>query len=107
MAEEIIIFVTAGSHEEAQNIANELVERRLAACVNIVDAVNSVFNWQGKVCQEDETLMMIKSVRSHLTDLITRIKALHSYEVPEIIAIPIIAGSQDYLDWIQQETRSG
>ena len=104
MGDEIVVFVTTGSPDEAQSISGALVKRRLAACVNIVDAVQSVFNWHGQVCQEGETLMIIRSTKRHLDAIVALIKKLHSYEVPEIIALPIISGSHDYLEWIQQET---
>lgn len=104
MADEIVILVTAPSAEEAERIARQLVERRLVACVNIVAGVRSVFRWQGNVCDEKEVLMVLKSRKDKFEEISTEIKSLHSYDVPEIIALPIIAGSEEYLSWVRTET---
>ncbi len=106
MSEEIVIFVTTGSEDEAKKIAANLVEGKLVACANIVSSVQSIFHWQGGLCNEGESLMILKSVKTNLNSIITRVKQLHSYDVPEIIAIPIIAGSEEYLNWINAETKS-
>ncbi|MGR3310659.1 MAG: divalent-cation tolerance protein CutA [Candidatus Brocadiales bacterium] len=100
----IIIFVTTSSVEEAQKIGHALVEERLAACTNIISPIQSIFNWEGKVSDEREALLMAKTKGSLFNDIVVRVKQLHSYTVPEIIAIPIAYGSQDYLDWISEET---
>jgi len=97
-----VILVTAPNKKEAKNIATALVESRLAACVNIVAAVESVFRWQGKVDRAAEILLIIKSQRKKLPRIIRMIKSLHSYKVPEIIALPIIAGEKNYLKWIDE-----
>jgi periplasmic divalent cation tolerance protein len=107
MAEEIIIFVTAASEQEANFIANDLVAGNLIACANVLPGVTSIFRWQNEVCSENEVLMILKSIKTNFDKIITRIKTMHSYEVPEIIAVPIIAGSREYLDWIQHETGKG
>ncbi len=104
MSERIIVFVTAGSRQEAEKIANQLVDEELVACVNLVETVDSIYKWQGKVCREKETLMIMKSVKTRLEQLITRVKTLHSYEVPEVIAAPIVAGAEDYLKWVDEQT---
>lgn len=104
MADAIIIFVTTSSKEEAREIAKGLVGAKLVACVNIVDAIQSIFWWQGKVCEEEEGLMIIKSIKANLRQVIAKVKELHSYDVPEIIALPIIDGSKEYLDWVRGET---
>jgi periplasmic divalent cation tolerance protein len=104
MSNEIVIFVTTGSTEEAQRIGKELVKSNLAACVNIVSSVRSIFRWKGELCEEGETLMIIKSVNKNLDKTISKVKALHSYEVPEIIALPVVGGSEDYLKWLRNET---
>lgn len=99
-----VIFVTTPSGEEAETIAKALVEERLAACANIVPSVSSIFRWEGKVERETEALVILKSRRKLLDRLIERVRDLHSYEVPEVIALQIAAGSKAYLDWIKQET---
>lgn len=106
MAEEIVVFVTASSTEEAKKIAKRLVETKAAACVNIVSGICSIFRWQGEVCDESETLMIIKSQKHKFSDLEKTVKQEHSYDVPEIVALPIVAGSKEYLDWIHEETES-
>jgi periplasmic divalent cation tolerance protein len=104
MAEEIIVLITASSANEAATIAAALVDEHIAACVNIIPEVRSLFLWEGKTQDARETLLICKSRQPLLKKLILRVKALHSYTVPEIIALPIIAGSQDYLDWVREST---
>lgn len=101
----IVVFITAGSVEEAQKIALALVGERLVACTNIISPIQSIFNWEGKVSDEREALLMAKTRASLFNDIAVRVKQLHSYEVPEIIAIPIVDGSHDYLNWVAEETR--
>ena len=103
----IIVLVTAPSTEKAREIALDLVQKKLAACVNIVSPITSIYLWDGKIQDEQETLLIIKS-RSDLfeDDLVTAIRAIHPYQVPEIIALPIEMGTKDYLDWIKQVTRT-
>lgn len=98
----IVIFITASSKKEAQAIGRELIKRKLAACVNTVDKIESFFWWQGKIDKANETLLIIKSKKSKLRRIIKTVKLLHSYEVPEIIAMPIISGYKPYLDWIDE-----
>jgi len=107
MSGEIVVFITASSEDEAKKIADALVEDRLVACANIVPGVQSVFRWQGNVCREPECLMMLKTRAQHLEAVAALVKQLHSYEVPEIVALPIIGGSAEYLDWIVKETDTG
>lgn len=107
MAEEIVVLVTASSIKEAEKIARHLVDGRLAACVNILPEVRSVFRWQGQLNVESETLLIIKSISVRLDAITKKVKELHSYEVPEIIALPIIGGSADYLDWLRRESAAG
>jgi len=104
-ASPILILVTASSGEEAHCIADKLLAERKAACVNIVSGVSSFFWWGNKVDSARETLLLIKSRKSLLHDVIKLVKANHFYEVPEIIALPIIGGNPDYLEWIEKETR--
>ena len=96
----LVIFCTCPDQETAQKIAHRLVEDRLAACVNIVPALTSVYAWQGKICQDSEVLLIIKTVQSQWDDLQQKIREIHPYQVPEIIAMPIIEGSEAYLNWI-------
>ncbi len=106
MFNEVVIFITTSSKEEAQRIGDELVKTNLVACVNIVSPVQSIFRWKGQFCKEDEILMVLKSVTKNLDSIIARVKSLHSYEVPEIIALPIIGGSEEYLNWVRAETET-
>jgi periplasmic divalent cation tolerance protein len=104
MSAHVVVFITAGSVEEGQSIARTLVEERVAACVNIVSPIESVYRWQGKVQDDREVLLIAKTVAEMLEQLAMRVKQLHSYEVPEIVALPIVAGSEDYLHWIDEQT---
>ncbi|MFM7841402.1 MAG: divalent-cation tolerance protein CutA [Nitrospira sp.] len=100
----IVVLVTAASRAEAGRISRALIRAELAACANVLP-VRSLFRWKGKVCDTTETLLVIKS-RADLFDMLTcEVKKIHSYEVPEIIAVPIIHGAPDYLAWISQVTR--
>lgn len=105
MAGEIIVLITASSEAEAVKISNALVEEHLAACVNIVPGIRSLFFWEGKTQDEKETLLIVKSRQPLLDRLITRVKSVHSYTVPEIIALPVIGGSGDYLTWLKETTK--
>lgn len=96
-----IVLVTAGSEVEAQNIAKSLVENQLAACVSL-SPIRSIYTWQGEINSAAEWQLVIKTDLAKFEDLKTKVRELHSYEVPEIIAIPIVAGSEAYLDWIGQ-----
>lgn len=100
-----IVFITVPTKEVGKQIATALVQKKLAACVNILPGVNSIYAWEGKVQDEEEVLLIVKS-RSDLFEdrLIPAVKALHPYEVPEIIAVPILAGLKKYLDWIDGST---
>jgi len=101
----IVIFVTASNKREAQKIAAGLIKQRLAACVNIMDKVDSVFFWEGKIQKAKESLLIIKSKKEKMSKVIKLVKSLHSYEVPEIIALPVIAGDKPYLRWIDAALR--
>ena len=101
----IVIFITASNKQEAGKIASALIEKKLAACVNIVEKVESVFWWQGKVDRSGEALMVAKSKKDKFNKIVKLVKSLHSYEVPEIIALPIVAGEKSYLAWINESLR--
>ena len=96
----MVIFITAKDTSEAQKIADGLVGAKLAACVNIVPQVQSIFWWENKIDRADEALLIAKSKRNLFPKIIQKVKSLHSYSVPEIIALPIIDGNKDYLKWI-------
>lgn len=100
---EIVIFITTSSAEEAQSIAELLLNQRKVACVNIVPSVDSLFWWQGKLDSAGENLLIIKTKASLLDEIVYIVKEVHSYDVPEIIALPIIGGNEDYLKWIGDE----
>lgn len=104
MADEIVIFITASSEDEAVKIASALVQEHLVACANIVPKVRSLFFWQGGTQDEQESLLICKGRLSHMERIISRVKSLHSYTVPEIIALPIISGSSEYLEWVKEAT---
>ena len=100
----IIVFITAPSKVIGKEIASALVEGKLAACVNILGPINSIYAWEGKICDDEEVLLMVKS-RSGLfeSQLIPAVKAIHPYEIPEIIALPVAMGLRSYLDWVLGE----
>jgi periplasmic divalent cation tolerance protein len=100
MTDKLLVLTTAGSEEEARKIAHALVERRLAACVNIVPRVQSVYRWEGKVESAEEFLLVIKTTRAREEQVKTTIRELHSYQLPECVAIAIDRGSPEYLQWI-------
>jgi len=97
----IVVLVTCASRREASRIARSVVDRKLAACVNILDApVRSVYRWKGKIEQAREFLLVIKSSRARLAALQAEVERLHSYDVPEFMALPIVGGSSRYLTWL-------
>jgi periplasmic divalent cation tolerance protein len=100
----MLVLTSAPNEEVAEQLARLLVERRLAACVNILPAMRSIYRWEGQVEVASELAMQIKTTVAHYTELECAIKAVHPYAVPEIIAIPIVDGLKAYLNWIQQET---
>ena len=96
----IVILITTADTEEAQQISGALLEQKKAACVNIISGVNSLFWWDGKLDSAQESLLVVKTKTSLLPEIIDLVKRLHSYDVPEIIALPIVGGNPDYLEWI-------
>ena len=105
VSDHIVVFVTCGSEEEALKTGRTLVEERLAACANIISPLRSIYRWEGKICDEKEWLLVIKTRQSLFEDLAKRVKAIHSYSVPEIIALPIAEGLPAYLTWISENTK--
>ena len=102
---EVVVLITAASVEEAQKIGHILVDEGLVACANIIPAVRSIFRWEGRVTEEEEALLILKSVSEVYDSLEAKVKAHHSYSVPEIIALPIQTGSEPFLKWIREMTR--
>jgi periplasmic divalent cation tolerance protein len=99
-----VIFSTAPNEDEAAKIAHALVEKKLVACVNIVPKIRSIYSWQNKLCDESEVLMIMKAREDLLGRIKSELKSLHSYECPELIAIPISDGLPEYLDWIDDSS---
>jgi len=102
----VVVLSTAGTRDEAERLATALVEERLAACVNLVPEITSIYRWQGEVERAGEVLMVIKTRRALASRLIARLRELHSYDVPEAIVLPIAAGARPYLAWLLAETRA-
>ena len=103
--EPIIVLVTTKDVTEAEKIAGELVKDGLAACVNIINKVRSIYRWQGEICRDTEALCIIKTVKGNFERLKDKIKSMHSYTVPEVIGLPIEVGSDKYLKWLTKETK--
>jgi periplasmic divalent cation tolerance protein len=97
----VIVLMTAPNREEASRIVRVLLEERLIACGNIVDSVCSLFWWEGKIEKEKEVLVIMKSSEGLFKELSERVRELHSYDVPEVLALPIVDGSRSYLDWLK------
>jgi periplasmic divalent cation tolerance protein len=104
-SEFIVVLVTSGSEEEALKIAHSLVEKHLAACVNLISSIRSLYRWEGKISDEKEYLLIIKTQKQRFEELEKEVKSLHSYSVPEIISLPIVEGSSAYLNWIRENTQ--
>jgi periplasmic divalent cation tolerance protein len=106
MTDKIVVLVTCGTEKEARKIARAVVEQRVAACANIVTTpVHSIYRWKGKVESAKEFLLIIKSTKARFAELKAEVKRLHSYDVPEIIALPIAAGAATYLAWISDSVK--
>ena len=100
----IVVFMTAANGEEATRLAEMLVGAHLAACVQILPEMESVYRWQGKIERQSEILLLAKTTRAKFAELEREVRALHSYDTPEIIAIPVVDGSPSYLDWLSRAT---
>lgn len=107
MPDYIVLYITAPDEETSVKIARTLVKEKLAGCVNIIKNIRSIYFWQGKVEDEPEVLMIVKTRRELFDRLKERVKSIHPYSVPEIIAMPIIEGSEDYLKWLDEVTAGG
>ena len=105
MTDKVVVFVTTASRSEGKKIARQLVEARLAACVNISQPIESVYRWEGQIAEEREFLLIIKSTRELFPELKTEISKIHSYHTPEIICLPVIDGSRNYLQWISDSVK--
>ncbi|HEX3143502.1 MAG TPA: divalent-cation tolerance protein CutA [Pyrinomonadaceae bacterium] len=99
-SEPIVVMMTAASAEEASRIGEMLVSQKLAACVQVLPPIQSIYVWQGEVQRESEILILAKTTQSNFAELERQVRAIHSYETPEIIALPIVCGSKSYLDWL-------
>jgi periplasmic divalent cation tolerance protein len=96
----VVIFITTGTDEEAHKIANMLLNKRKAACVNILPRVSSLFWWQDKLDSAQESLIIVKTRASLVNEIVSLVREAHSYDIPEVIALPIVGGNPDYLEWI-------
>jgi len=97
----ITILVTAANKQEAEKIAQQLLKAKLIACANIIDSISSIFRWSGKIEKAEECLVLMKSRRGLFEEITRKVKELHSYEVPEILAIPLVDGSKAYFEWME------
>jgi len=101
----IVLFITTATTNEAQRISKVLLEQRKVACVNIVPRVSSLFWWESKLDSAHESLLIVKTKASLLNEVVRLVREIHSYDIPEIIALPIVGGNQDYLEWIGKEVK--
>ncbi|MDH4185239.1 MAG: divalent-cation tolerance protein CutA [Nitrospinota bacterium] len=102
MSDKRIVFITVSSQEEARKIARALVTEKLAACVNIIPGVSSIYTWKNELCEDNELLLIAKSSAEKFPALAGRVKSLHSYQTPEVIAMPVVEGAADYLKWMDE-----
>jgi periplasmic divalent cation tolerance protein len=103
----VVVLVTAGAADEAARIGRSMVEERLAACANVVGPIRSIYRWQGAVEEAEEHLLLLKARAADVPALEARVRALHSYEVPEVLALPVRGGSAAYLAWLAESTARG
>jgi len=100
-----LIYITTENKAEAERIGQALVEEYLAACVNIIDGMNSIYRWEGRLMQENETVLIAKTIEAKVPALMQRVKALHSYDCPCIVALPITDGNEAFLNWVAGEVQ--
>ena len=100
-----LVYITTKDKDEASRIGKELVKTRLAACVNIIDNMNSMYWWEGKIQDDQEVILIAKTRQSLVKKLIKKVKSIHSYSTPCIVSLPILDGNSDYLDWLKKETK--
>lgn len=105
MMDKIVVLCTCATESEAEKLARLLLDRRLAACVSVIPAIRSFYHWKGAVDSSVECLLLIKTSRELFTDLCETLQAAHSYEVPEVLALPVLAGAASYLDWLGANLR--
>lgn len=98
-----IVYITTSGMDESEKIANVLVEEKLAGCTNIIPSIKSIYLWKGDIESDSESIVMAKTRVSNVESIIKRVKEIHSYDIPCILAIPIIEGSKDYLEWLESE----
>jgi len=101
----VVVLVTCPDPATGERLAESLLEEKLAACVNLIPGLTSLYRWEGKLCRDAESLLLIKTRHGKLAALTRRVKALHPYALPEIVALPIVQGSTEYLRWLQDSTR--
>jgi len=99
-----LIYITTKDKDEARKIGEELINTRLAACINIIDGMNSIYWWEGKIESNNETILIAKTRQPLVKKLIKKVKSIHNYKCPCIVSLPIVDGNKDYLDWLQNET---
>ncbi|MGM0452505.1 MAG: divalent-cation tolerance protein CutA [Thermodesulfobacteriota bacterium] len=99
------VYMTAGSKDEAVAVGEALIEAGLAACVNIIDSMNSIFMWEGRVEQDTETVLIAKTTAERVPELVEKVKSVHSYECPCIVSLPIADGNPAFIDWIAEQVR--
>lgn len=107
MPEAVAVFITAPNEQEAERLAGALVGESLAGCVNIIKGIRSIYRWQGKIEDEAEILLIVKTQKVLFERLCSRVRELHSYQVPEVIALPITAGLPEYISWLEDATKNG
>ncbi len=100
------VYITTGGRDEALAIGKALVEERLAACANVLDGVRSIYRWEGQVQDDAEVMLVIKTRADRCQDLATRVTELHPYDLPEVLVLPVVGGSQPYLEWVFSETQT-
>lgn len=98
-----VVLITVGSREAGESLAESLVEERLAACGNVIPGVVSVYRWEGEMHRDPEALLILKTTSGCLSLLISRVRELHDYDVPEVLALPIVGGMEEYMEWVRQE----